>query len=63
MSGVSVALRLRDWAIMLIFYVTIIIVTVRAKTSLVHTSDFTKLRACKNFYECYKEIIFSAVIK
>ena len=32
----------------------------RAKTSLVHTSEFTWLMTCKTFLECYTELKLSA---
>ena len=44
-------------------YGNLIFVTVRMKTSLVHISDLTTLRACKNCLECLKWLIFAAVIK
>ena len=38
-------------------------VTVRAKTSLVHTSDFAWLMTCKIFLEYYTRLKLSAMIK
>ena len=40
-----------------------IYVTVRAKTSLVHTSDFAKLMVHKILLECYTKFKFSAMIQ
>ena len=39
-----------------------IYVTVWAKTSLVHTSDFVWLMTCNNFVECHTKLKFSAII-
>ena len=39
------------------------IVTVRVKTSLVHTSDFAQLVVHKILLECYTKLKFSVMIK
>ena len=38
-------------------------VTVRAKTNLVHTSNFAKLMVHKNLKECHTQLNFSTMIK